>query len=79
MRGSSLVARGLGRWVVYRPQEEILSFGEVRVAGTTKDLRTGTHPQNSREPEAVNVANRALTWPQNLQIRQGIIVKSNGK
>lgn len=37
---SSLVARGVGGRVVYRTQEEILSFGEVRVAGT--------HLQNSR-------------------------------
>lgn len=43
--GQSLVARGLGRGVVYRPQEEILSFGEVRIAGMIKVLRTATHPQ----------------------------------
>lgn len=48
VRGRSLVARELGGGIGYRPQEEILSFGEVRVAGTIKVLRTGTHPQNSR-------------------------------
>lgn len=66
-RGSSLVVRGLGGGVVYRPQEEILSFGGVRVVAMIKVLRTGTHLQNSRGTRG-SECGRALTWPQSLQI-----------